>query len=99
MRVYGSFRDDDCLALLSYVAEHRDAMTLSELAEGAGVPRSTLNLMLMDAMRSGGRFAAVAQRYRFDYAVHKDALTYPNMGKKGPRGKRVIIEAVRRGYE
>jgi DNA-binding IclR family transcriptional regulator len=93
---YGSFRDDDCLALLSYVAEHREIMTLSELAEGVGIPRTTLNLILMDGMSRSGRLAAVAERYRFEYVVHREALTYP---RRGPRQRVRIIEVVRRGYE
>ena len=94
--VYGSFRDDDCLALLSYVAKHSEAMTLSELAEGAGIPRSTLNLILMDGLSRSGRLAAVAERYRFEFVVHGEALTYP---RRGPRGRAKIIEVVWRGYE
>ena len=99
-QVYGSFRDEDCLALLCFVADHREAMTLSELAEGAGIARRSLCRMLIDALSSGtgSRLAIVAQRYHFEFMVHRDALTYPGRGK-GPRGRMKIIEVIRRGYE
>ena len=96
---YGSFSREDCLALLSYVAAHREPMSLTSLAEGAGIPRTTLNLILMDANThgQGSLLAEEARKYHFEWSIDRREMI-PGLRSKGPKGQRKIIDVEKRGY-
>ncbi len=97
---YGTFSSEDCLFLLTYVAREHPVCTITELAEGVGIPRQTLNLILIDALSNGrnSQLAVVAERHHYEYKINKQALI-PGLQPHGPKGRRMIIDAEWRGYQ
>lgn len=87
---------NDCLALLSYVANHRvEVQTQEILEEKTGVPARNISHILREALENPcSLLSMIAHKYGFEYKIYRERM---GRGRADLKKYPLIIDVVYKG--